>query len=56
MLVVGVIFMLFVLFFPRGVWGTLLHELRRRTHQPEPPAARDVGEAAGAAPAREVAP
>jgi branched-chain amino acid transport system permease protein len=25
MAVVGVIFMLFVLFFPRGIWGTLLH-------------------------------
>ncbi|MDB5947077.1 MAG: Inner-rane translocator [Ramlibacter sp.] len=29
MAVVGVIFMLFVLFFPRGIWGTLLHRLRR---------------------------
>jgi branched-chain amino acid transport system permease protein len=52
--VVGVIFMLFVLFFPRGVWGTLLHALRRRTGQPEAPAARDVGR--DAAPAREVTP
>ena len=55
MAVVGVIFMLFVIFFPRGVWGTLLHELRRRTHQPETPAARDVGEPADASRAREVA-
>jgi branched-chain amino acid transport system permease protein len=30
MLVVGIVFMLFVLFFPRGIWGTVLHELRRR--------------------------
>jgi branched-chain amino acid transport system permease protein len=29
MAVVGVVFMVFVLFFPRGVWGTLLHQLRR---------------------------
>ena len=29
MAVVGVIFMLFVLFFPRGIWGTLVHRLRR---------------------------
>jgi branched-chain amino acid transport system permease protein len=56
MAVVGVIFMLFVLFFPRGVWGTLLHELRRRTHQPEAAAARAVGEPADAPQAREVVP
>ena len=29
MAVMGVVFMLFVLFFPRGVWGSLLHGLRR---------------------------
>jgi branched-chain amino acid transport system permease protein len=29
MAVVGIIFMLFVLFFPRGIWGTVLHSLRR---------------------------
>ncbi|MDB5899475.1 MAG: Inner-rane translocator [Ramlibacter sp.] len=46
MAVVGVIFMLFVLFFPRGIWGTLLHELRRRLRQPESPAAADVGKIA----------
>jgi branched-chain amino acid transport system permease protein len=56
MLVVGVIFMLFVLFFPRGVWGTLLHEIRRRTREPEPPAARAVGEPVDASQAREVTP
>ena len=33
MAVVGIIFMLFVLFFPRGVWGSLLHSLRRRAVQ-----------------------
>jgi branched-chain amino acid transport system permease protein len=49
--VVGVIFMMFVLFFPRGIWGTLLHEVRRRTHQAEAPAARTVGEPVGAPPA-----
>jgi branched-chain amino acid transport system permease protein len=46
MAVVGVIFMLFVLFFPRGIWGTLLHEMRRRLREPEPPAASAVGERA----------
>ena len=29
MAVIGVVFMLFVLFFPRGIWGSLLHSLRR---------------------------
>jgi branched-chain amino acid transport system permease protein len=53
MLVVGIVFMLFVLFFPRGIWGTLLHELRRRTRVPEPPAPRGV---AANAPAGEVRP
>ena len=28
-LLVGVIFILFVLFFPRGVWGSILHWVRR---------------------------
>jgi branched-chain amino acid transport system permease protein len=28
MAAVGVIFMVFVLFFPRGVWGSILHWLR----------------------------
>jgi branched-chain amino acid transport system permease protein len=51
--VVGIIFMLFVLFFPRGVWGTLLHELRRRLHQREPAPARDAGKSPAA---REVTP
>jgi branched-chain amino acid transport system permease protein len=50
--VVGIIFMLFVLFFPRGIWGTVLHELRRRMHQPEAPAARAVGEGVDAPAAR----
>ena len=31
MAVVGVIFMVFVLFFPRGVWGSVLHWLSRRS-------------------------
>jgi branched-chain amino acid transport system permease protein len=26
---VGVIFMIFVLFFPKGIWGTILHQLER---------------------------
>ena len=30
MAVVGTVFMLFVLFFPRGIWGTVLHRLERR--------------------------
>jgi len=29
MLVVGVVFMVFVLFFPRGIWGSILHWVRR---------------------------
>ena len=29
MAVVGVIFIIFVLFFPRGIWGSILHWLRR---------------------------
>ncbi len=29
MAVVGVVFMVFVLFFPRGIWGSLLHWLQR---------------------------
>ena len=33
--VVGVIFMIFVLFFPKGIWGTLLHQLDRwKARQP----------------------
>jgi len=27
--VVGIIFMVFVLFFPRGLWGTVLHQIER---------------------------
>jgi len=27
--VVGVVFIIFVLFFPRGIWGSLLHWSRR---------------------------
>jgi hypothetical protein len=42
-----------VLFFPRGVWGTLLHELRRRLHRRDPAVARETGETPQA---REVAP
>jgi branched-chain amino acid transport system permease protein len=30
MLVVGVVFIVFVLFFPRGIWGSILHWARRR--------------------------
>lgn len=30
MAVVGGVFMLFVLFFPRGIWGTLIHRLERK--------------------------
>jgi branched-chain amino acid transport system permease protein len=42
MLVVGIVFMGFVLFFPRGIWGTLLHELDRRLQRREPPAREAV--------------
>ena len=27
--VVGIVFMVFVLFFPRGIWGTLVHQMER---------------------------
>ena len=27
---VGLLFMALVLFFPRGIWGTLVHQLQRR--------------------------
>ena len=30
MAVIGLIFMFFVLFFPRGIWGSILHQLDRR--------------------------
>jgi branched-chain amino acid transport system permease protein len=30
MAVVGAVFIVFVLFFPRGIWGTILHQVRRR--------------------------
>ena len=30
MAVVGVLFMVLVLFFPRGIWGTLIHSLEKR--------------------------
>jgi branched-chain amino acid transport system permease protein len=39
MAVVGVVFMLFVLFFPRGIWGSTLHWIDRRlarAPQPDP--------------------
>ena len=29
MAVVGAIFIVFVLFFPRGIWGSILHQVRR---------------------------
>jgi branched-chain amino acid transport system permease protein len=29
-LVIGAVFMLFVLFLPRGIWGTLIGGLQRR--------------------------
>jgi len=35
MAVVGVIFMVFVLFFPKGLWGSLLHWLNRRASAAE---------------------
>ena len=51
MLVVGIVFMAFVLFFPRGIWGTILHALRRRMHQPDPPQLREIDAVTGRAPA-----
>lgn len=30
MAVVGIVFMLFVLFFPRGIWGSIIHWIERR--------------------------
>jgi len=56
MLVVGIVFMLFVLFFPRGIWGTVLHVLQRRLPRPEPAPAREVAARVDAAPAGEVRP
>ncbi|MEJ8836962.1 branched-chain amino acid ABC transporter permease [Ramlibacter sp. AN1133] len=56
MLVVGIVFMAFVLFFPRGIWGTVLHVLHRRTQRSEAAAARGVGAPVEAAPAGEVRP
>ena len=41
MAVIGVVFMVFVLFFPRGVWGTLLHQLKRR--KPGQPSSQEGG-------------
>lgn len=35
MAVVGSVFMLFVLFFPRGIWGTLVHRLEQRVREDE---------------------
>jgi branched-chain amino acid transport system permease protein len=45
MAVVGALFMAFVLFFPRGIWGSILHWLERRM-------ARQAEQARVAAPAR----
>ena len=28
-MIVGIIFMVFVLFFPKGIWGTILHQIER---------------------------
>ena len=36
MAVVGVVFMVFVLFFPKGVWGSMVHRLQRDAHPAEP--------------------
>lgn len=33
MAAVGIVFMVFVLFFPKGVWGSILHWLNRRAQQ-----------------------
>ena len=54
MLVVGIIFILFVLFFPRGIWGTLLHQLRRRAGEAEPPQVQASGASVDAPVGREV--
>jgi branched-chain amino acid transport system permease protein len=34
MAAVGVVFMVFVLFFPKGIWGTILHQLERWQRRP----------------------
>ena len=47
MAVVGVIFMLFVLFFPAGIWGTVLHAVHRRLREPEPAPLQSVAASVG---------
>jgi branched-chain amino acid transport system permease protein len=50
MAVVGVVFMAFVLFFPRGIWGSVLHWIDRRVargHAPAQPAVAAKPEGAG---------
>ena len=34
MAIVGVVFMVFVLFFPKGIWGTLVQQWQRRNNRP----------------------
>ena len=43
MAVVGALFMVFVLFFPRGIWGSILHWVsRRRAAAIEEPAHKEA--------------
>ena len=35
MAIVGIVFMIFVLFFPRGIWGTLVHQWQRWVAKPK---------------------
>lgn len=46
MAVVGALFMVFVLFFPRGIWGSLVHWARRRWPPPAEPGGAQAVEAA----------
>ncbi|MBL8302641.1 MAG: branched-chain amino acid ABC transporter permease, partial [Ideonella sp.] len=42
MAVVGALFMVFVLFFPRGIWGSILHWLGRRAADGKAPGGREA--------------
>ena len=46
MAVVGIVFMVFVLFFPRGIWGSVLDWLERAAQRPGRPRAPRAAEGA----------